>query len=295
MANSAAMQFITAAKTEAVYEQTISYLQRHMQKFLRDREQVLICNADCGEFGMASMLEKAVRRLHGTPLLLGEDRRWQAVLKKAFFSRATVVIGPPLLILGLTKLAKHTGTPLNIRHVLLAGAPSEDWMIEGIQRGLDASIWGCYDPIPGLVVGGFSCEKSRGVHVREDLEVKIHPDSGQISLFWKHTPDGVYATADKGRLCLAPCDCGNTAPRILDFAHLVTDGDSEADLQRSLLSWTSVLDCRAKRTDMGLELEMVVFPGERLPKLPSCARRLVRQWNPKEDVPFFADFPPKIG
>lgn len=294
MVNLTATQFLAAAKTETVYKQTITYLQRHIQQFLRPRELVLICSTDRSEFGMASMFEKAVRRAEGIPLLL-EDMRWQTVLKTAFFSRATVVVGPPLLILGLTKLAKHTGTPLNIRHVLLAGAPCEDWMMDGIRHGLDAAIWGCYDPVPGLVVGGFSCEVRQGVHIREELDVRVHPDSGQILLSWKDLPDAVYAAAEKGRLCSDKCPCGSTVPRLLNFEPLNKAKSALSDLQEYLLSWTSVLDYRARQTEMGLELEVVAFPGERLPKLPSCARRLVRQWVPKEDVPFESNFSAEIS
>lgn len=57
-------------------------------------------------------------------------------------------------------------------------------------------------------------------------------------------------------------------------------------LERELLRWTSILDCRVEKTAAGLELELVVFPGERLPKLPSCARLVVRNWDPDRDVPF---------
>ncbi len=294
MANSGKMRFLAAAKAEEVYEQTVSYLQSHMRQFLRPQDHVLICNRDRGRYSMTAMLDNAVRNLGAVPLQ-PEDNRWQTMLKTAFFSRAVVVTGPPLLILGLTKLARHTGTPLYIRHVLLAGAPSEEWMIDGIQQGLDASIWGCYDPVPGLVVGGFSCDKSRGVHIRENLNVRIQPDSGEILIAWKHQPDAVYATGERGRLCYEKCTCGSEIPRLMDFEPLEQPGSPPSELQENLLSWTSVLDYRAQRTKMGLELELVAFPGERLPKLPCCARRLVRQWVPKEDVPFFSDFSPKIG
>ena len=36
----------------------------------------------------------------------------------------------------------------------------------------------------------------------------------------------------------------------------------------------------------GLELEIVKFPGEKLPKLPDCAKLILRSWNPELDEPF---------
>ena len=57
-------------------------------------------------------------------------------------------------------------------------------------------------------------------------------------------------------------------------------------LSNSINRWTSVLDCRLERSAAGLEIEIVVFPGEKLPKLPSCARLVVRPWDPEHDEPF---------
>ena len=59
------------------------------------------------------------------------------------------------------------------------------------------------------------------------------------------------------------------------------------ELAQMIHSWTSVLDCRLSRGEYGLEMEVVTFPGEKLPKLPSCAKRLVRAWDPEKDEPFF--------
>ena len=56
-------------------------------------------------------------------------------------------------------------------------------------------------------------------------------------------------------------------------------------LAHNLLSWTSVLDCHVKKGDFGLEIEVVCFQGEKLPKLPSAAKLVVRPWNPQTDEP----------
>lgn len=55
---------------------------------------------------------------------------------------------------------------------------------------------------------------------------------------------------------------------------------------REIMEWTSVLDCRLAKGVGGLEIEIIVFPGEKLPKLPSCAKLDVRPWNPEVDMPF---------
>lgn len=62
--------------------------------------------------------------------------------------------------------------------------------------------------------------------------------------------------------------------------------DDTAMLERELLSWTSILDCQISVGESGLELKVVYFSGERLPKLPSCAKLQLTPWNQNEDGPF---------
>ncbi len=281
-------RFIALAKKTENYDQTVSYLKEKLSAFVRPQDKVLLCFSRNGEFSMAVLMDQVIRDLHAEPILWDSTGTWQSLLRQAFFSRATVAVGEPLLILGLTKLTKFTGVPLRIRNVLLSGAPGERWMVEGIRKGLDSDIWGCYDPIPGLVVGGFSCQCNYGIHLRTDaMSVSLDSD-GRILLQPKSQPEVCFETDQRASFVDVPCPCGNPAPLLTDF-HTVREADPALDgLQKALLSWTSVLDYRAARTRNGLELEVVAFPGERLPVLPSCARRSVRPWTPKHDVPFCA-------
>ena len=57
-------------------------------------------------------------------------------------------------------------------------------------------------------------------------------------------------------------------------------------LEDQLLFWSSILDFCVGVTQSGTSLEVIVFPGEKIPELPSCARLTLRQWNPASDVPF---------
>jgi hypothetical protein len=83
------------------------------------------------------------------------------------------------------------------------------------------------------------------------------------------------------------CSCGCTFPRLMAMGPQ-RDVDRELyDLGGEIHQWSGVLDCRVSRGDGGLEIEIVVFPGERLPRLPSCAKLTVRPWNPDTDVPFW--------
>lgn len=52
-----------------------------------------------------------------------------------------------------------------------------------------------------------------------------------------------------------------------------------------LMQWGSVLDCKAYRSVSGLVMEIVCLQGGGLPKLPSCAKMVLRNWNPELDMP----------
>jgi hypothetical protein len=227
---------------------------------------------------------------------MGEDIRWLTILRTAFSTKCDCIIGPPLLLLGLAKVASHMCTPLYARNVVVAGYPSMDWMIEGVQKGLDCRVWGCFDPGIGAVVGGFSCGCSRGVHLRtEEYGVEIVDANGEsvpegtignVILYPAQQPEIRFNTGDRGRLDNSLCKCGCNAPRLMDIDMEKGTDDSHSRLGEELHLWSSILDCRLANTGYGLELELVVFPGEKLPKLPSCAKLVIRPWHPETDKPF---------
>lgn len=57
------------------------------------------------------------------------------------------------------------------------------------------------------------------------------------------------------------------------------------ELLRELRRWTTILDLKLEHMGPGLSLELVTFPGEKLPKLPSFARLVVRDWDAERDMP----------
>lgn len=282
-----------AAEPETV-EKSICYIQQHISTFLRRRERVLICFVNTpGNFG--HIVEQAVLRCGAIPVI-PENLKWKTLLREAFSQKCAVIVGTPLLVLGLSKLAKRMQTPLYARNVILAGYPSAHWMIDGIRKGLDCRIWGCYDPGAGIVVGGFSCDSSGAVHLRsEEYGVQILDDSGkllpdgeygEVVLYPLEAPEWKLRTGDYARLTNAPCSCGCTSPRLMDFDTVRGIDPVLSMVGEQLQQWTSVLDCRLSKSGYGMELEIVTFPGEKLPKLPSCAKLIVRNWNPEEDIPF---------
>lgn len=294
MEQSSYMKLAALTQTPEAVEQSISYLVEHLRRFLRKKERVLILfgeqdNPNC------HILEMALRRCECIPMWIGEDRRWMTLLKTAFTSRCTCLVGPPLTLLGLSKLAKYMDTPLYVKNVLMAGYPTTKWLVSGVCQGLDCMAWGCFDPGPGSVISGFTCPQLDGVHIREDIfgvdildeENRSLPvgEKGRVHLYWKEAPALRFPVGDVGRIEKAACSCGCTAPKIVDM-DVVKDNPELSDLGESLHLWSSILDCRLEKTEYGLELELVVFPGEKLPQLPTTAKQVVRAFNSETDEPF---------
>ncbi len=287
------------ADTPEEREKTIAYLTEHLRHFLRRQEHVLICFLEHKEGSLSWLMEQAVLRCEAVPVIWGPDHRWKTLLQQAFFCRTTAVIGPPLIVLGLTKLKRHSGTPLYIRRVITAGYPCLDWMIDGIVRGFDCEMGGCFTVGESGAVAGFACGHSWGVHLREEeygMEiVDAHGEPlpegqiGEMVIYPKARPELRYRMGQTARMVTEVCECGSKTPRIMQMRTIEELDPELVEFCEHLQSWTSVLDSRVARGPSGLEIELVCFPGEKLPKLPPAAMRIVRPWNPKSDEPFWYD------
>lgn len=285
------------AREPEAQERTIEYLWEHLRHFLRKQERVLICFQEHKKGNISYLMEQAVIRCGAIPVIWGPDHKWKTLLQQAFFSKATAIIGPPLILLGLAKLKKQSGTPLYIRRCITAAYPCMDWMIDGIVRGFDCEMGGCISLGEGAVVAGFACGHSWGVHLREaeyGIDIVDHRGMpveegiiGEMVLYPKAAPELRYPVGDNARLLTRVCECGSKVPRLLEMQPAKDENQDLEEFRQYLQSWTSILDCRVQRGPNGLEIEIVCFAGEKLPKLPPAALRLVRSWNPNVDEPFW--------
>ena len=282
------------ASTPDAREKAVAYIASNMAGFLKQRDKVLILFDDA-EDSIGSLMKEAVARCEARPQFLEGDNRWLTILKTAFINRCDAIIGQPLTILGLSKVAKHMATPLFARNILVAGYPIKQWMVDGIEHGLDCKAWGCYDPGYSSMIAGFTCSHCR-LHLRngryhawiKDAQGNDLPEGSMGRIVLSPTCDYEleFDTGDVGWLDTAVCSCGSNAPRLMDIDTNHGTDPALSELSESLHYWGSILDCRMSNTGYGLELEVVVFPGEKLPKFPSCAKLVVRAWNPETDTPF---------
>lgn len=297
MERNAYEQIVARSMTPNAQEESIRYLAEHLGKFLRKRERVLICFLEHRQGNLSWLMEQAALRCGAVPVIWGPDHRWKTLMQQAYYSRASAIIGPPLVLLGLTKLKKYQGIPLPVRRVVTAGYPCLDWMIDGIVQGLDCEVGGCFSLGETGVVAGFACGKSWGVHLRTeafgvdavDEKGAVLPpgEVGELVLYPADEPELRCYTGDRGCYVTKPCACGSHHPRLMELNYGSNMDAGLAKLGQYLHSWTSILDCRIARGESGLEIEIVCFPGEKLPRLPEAAKLVVRPWNPKNDEPFF--------
>ena len=278
----------------AEVEKTVSYLAKHLGAFLRKGERVLICFPFRREYSLSWFMEQAALRCGAIPVVW-EDSLWKTLLRQAFLNKVTAIIGPPLILLGLMKLKRYNGTPLSVRKVITAGYPCPDWMVDGLVKGFDCEVGGCFGLEHSGIVAGFACGQSWGVHLRDDAYgVDIVDDQGrslpeghqgQIVLYPKKYPKLRLPIGDTAYITTETCPCGSKAPRLLNMCYGgLMDLELDA-LANHLMSWTSILDCHVKRGEFGLEIEIICFQGEKLPQLPSAARLVIRPWDPQTDTP----------
>lgn len=282
------------AQTPEAVEKTAAYLTEKLRQFLKEKEKVLCLFPK--DNAASRILEQAVLNCRCEILWISEDMRWMTMLKTAFTTRCSCIVGPPLMLLGLSKLAKHMATPLFVTNVVMAGYPSAPWLVEGVRKNLDCMAWGCFDPWDGTVISGFTCHQLDGIHVRiseycveieaEDGTLVPDGEAGRVILSPIADPKLRFAVGDRGRLITGNCACGNLEPKLVDVDVLKMGNEDLSDLGESLHYWSSILDCRLERTELGLELELIVFPGEKLPHLPTVAKQIVRHFDPEKDVPF---------
>ena len=289
-------KIVERGKTPQAQQASIAYLAEHLGRFLKQGERVLICFSEHEEGDLSWLMSNAVERSGAVPVVWGPERTWKTLLRQAFFHKVSAIIGAPLIVLGLTKLARQSATPLSIRKVITAGYPCTQWMIDGIVKGFDCEMGGCFTLEETGVVAGFACGHSWGIHLRWDVygvdivdkTGAVLPDGevGEIILYPREAPGLRYPMGEKACFVRQPCECGSETPRLLELQYGSGTAQELADLGQMLHSWTSILDCRMHRSECGLEIEIVTFPGEKLPKLPTAAKLVVRPWNPEEDKPF---------
>ena len=299
---SAIAQFRRSMTSPEQLENAVVYVTQNLSRFVKRREQVLICLPDTyGSLGW--VIGQAVERCEANPVWLGEDRRWKTLIRTAFSCHCSTIVTEPLILLGLSKLAKNMGIPLFIHNAILTGYPCMPWMRQGMEKRLDCRTYGCFDAAG--VVSGFIMADEKLLRLRKDVvdawtrdeagEPMADGEIGEVMLRSILEPSVEFSMEFQGCIRHTPCEEG--LPEVT-LSNMMVGRNVEPDIARlsgHLHRWTSILDCQVNRGPYGLELEIVTFAGEKLPKLPTCAKQVVRPWDPETEIPFSLLFPENAG
>ena len=294
--SSAALErFLNISAQNQELEATVSYLTGYLSKIVKSSESPLICFPREKETDFGRLAERAVRGCGGFPVFWERDCSWKELVRLAFLTKASTIIATPMVLLGLSKIARYEKIRLFISNAVLAGYPCLDWIMDGIERNLDCKLWGIFAPRLTSVVAGASCPFGRGLHLREDkYAAEIVGEKGEalppgahgiVVLHDKNEPEAFMATQTGADVKQKPCPCGNPAPYLENINEPLYRKSALMQKGEELLSWSSILDCAFRKTPHGLELDVVCFPGEKLPVFPDCAKLMVRPWDPEKDRP----------
>ena len=258
-------------------EENIQYLQENMKTFIHPQDSVLLCTPAWEHPVICEEIRQALENLGAEISFWNSDQTWRDLMWMAFSRHVSVVVGPARLILGLAKLARETDTPLNIQHVLVAGSLPGCELYDSIRSELDCTVEQCYTPAGSDLIAGFTEPGTETVQPRDDA----------FSVSFGESQTGREVLITRGSHVWHTGDLGQ--PEENGLTHLrkdCTDPENPRYLDSLLLPWSSILDYEIQHTEYGQKLELVVFPGESLPKLPTFAGMVVRGWAPFSDKPF---------
>ena len=104
MTNSAVDRILALSAQKQEIKASVSYLAAKLAPIVKEGEATLICFPRETESDLGSIAEKAVLRCGSQPVFWEKDLRWRELLRIALLSKASTIIGPPIVILGLSKL-----------------------------------------------------------------------------------------------------------------------------------------------------------------------------------------------
>ena len=295
MSKAALEKILEITSRENELESAVQYLVECFTPIVKSCATTVICFPRNKKTDFGFLAGEAVKRCGGEPVFWEDDFRWKTLLSLAFRKKASTIIAPPLVVLGMTKIARYEKIPLYFYNVVMSGYPCLDWIMDGISKGLDCKHAGLFAPEVTSILAGFACGCGTGIHLWDEKydaeilgekgEILPYGSRGQILLRRKDDRQAFIYTKTLGAFQTHPCLCGNPAPKLVDIGVKELEKTGLMKAAEQILLWSSVLDCVFRRTPYGLELEVVCFPGEALPKFPSCAKLQIRSWNPERDCP----------
>ncbi len=272
--------------SDADLELTLGFFEHGMSTFTRPGQRVLILLPGSTPDSTGHLLARALERLGAEPLVHGLAHEADRALDRAISWRADVLVGFPIHLLAMARLAEAAGATFEPSAVLLCS----DYIPRAVVREI-GRIWGCpgyshWGTVETGLGGGVECQALDGWHPREaDLLIEVLdprdgsalPDGqwGELAmttLTRRAMPLIRYRTGDLCRFIPGPCTCGSALRRLDKVQGRLSQrfplGDSFLAmplLDEALLEIPGVLDFQATLSEQEpapvLALRLAVLPG----------------------------------
>lgn len=210
-------------------ERTLDFFHLGMEQMVDPGQTVAICLPGTTPDSTGHLLARALERMQVNSHLLGLVSDPQAAAHAVAELRPDVLVGFPVQLLALARMAAHLRLNLApVRSMLLCSDYIPDSVCHGLRQLLGCEVFSHYGTVETGLGGGVDCAAHCGCHLREsDLLVEIIDPRTAAPLAagqWGEivittlTRTGMplirYRTGDRGRLLAGSCPCGSVIRRL---------------------------------------------------------------------------------
>lgn len=215
--------------TDADLEATLNFFYLGMQAIAQKGWKAAILLPGSTPDSTGDLLARALIKFGVKPHIFGLVGEPEKIRPELAALQAEVIVGFPVQILALARLAQFHGTPLNkTRSVLLCSDYIPRSLTTQLKELLGCQIFSHYGTVETGLGGGVDCGAFCGLHLRESellIEI-IDPltgvpvptgEVGEIvvtTLTRKGMPLLRYKTGDQSRVLPGPCPCSSTITRL---------------------------------------------------------------------------------
>jgi phenylacetate-coenzyme A ligase PaaK-like adenylate-forming protein len=284
--------------TRADLDATVDFFRHGMELLAAPGDVVLALLPGAGEDGVGRLLTRGVEALGARCLCCPEPWNVPAALDVLEHSGARVLVGTPVHVHALARLAAARGVPPGqVRRVLMCWDALPEGLAARVQALLGCAVhehWGMTETGLG---GAVSCGRGPGMHLREaDLLVEIaHPATGApvadgrwgeiiISTLGRRAMPLIrYRSGDAGRILPGACPCASPLRRLDTVPGRLGagSGPGRATLDAAVLALAGVLDYALSRGPRpgAWRLDLYLAPGAQSPARAVAAALAAPPWN----------------
>lgn len=244
---------------------TVDFFSQGMSTFTGPSDRVLILMPGKIPGSVGDLLENALLSIKARPFQHGFAHDPMAALSRIKELRPQILVGTPIDVLALARLAAFNGLPKGVvKKVLLSADRSPFSLVEAIKQGLGCEVFEHYGMTEMGLGGAVECSAKKGCHLREadlffevvDPKTKkpLKPgETGEVvftTLTRKGMPLIRYCTGDLAAFEPGPCSCGSRLKRLGKIKGRIESpipfGQGKrlnpADLDEALFSLPGLLD-----------------------------------------------------